>query len=692
MRFALAGNPNCGKTTLFNNLTGSTAHVGNWSGVTVERKEGTYKGLSEPITIIDLPGIYSLSPYSPEEIVARNYIIDESPDVVINIVDATNLERNLYLTTQILETDSPVVVALNMMDIVEKEGDKLDVKKLESALGVPVVSISALKSSNISQLMEKAYAASKTRRPGKSILEKSFLGKGITKTEELLKNDNITKSVTFQAVKLLENDSIQQSKVSQKTQTEIEKIKNEIPVPEEFAGDFESAIADARYKYITANYKSVLEKSKKSGEMSTSDKIDSVLTHKFLGIPAFLLIMFFVFHLTFGSNLFFITGLETPGVMLQTLVGDLMGMFIDFVSGALESAGVSDVLYGLVVNGLLGGLDAVLSFIPQIMLLFVFLSLMEDSGYMARAAFIMDRLFRRFGLSGKAFMPMLMGFGCSVPAMMATRTLENEKDRKLTIMLMVGFSCGAKLPIWSLFAMALFPDNADTVVFAIYLLGILWALLSAVILKKTLLKGEAPPFIMELPNYHWPQLKSLVLHIWDKLKGYVVRAGTIIAASSIVIWFLANFSFSFQMVDENSVNSMLGIMGSVLVPIFKPLGFVAGAEGWKSIVAILTGLIAKEMVVATMGVLYTPSIGADALEDDGALAALFPVIAATFSPAAAFSFMVFNLLSVPCMAAVGAARAELRSAKWLTITIVFWLSSAYIVSFLVYNVGRLLGF
>lgn len=697
MKFALAGNPNSGKTTLFNLLTGSTAHTGNWPGVTVERKEGVYKPRDksqEKADIVDLPGIYSLSPYTPEEVVARDYILDDGPDLIINIVDATNLERNLYLTTQIMESDIPVVVALNMTDVLQKTGSSIDADDLSKKLGVPVVAISALRSEGIDKLMSTAYKAAAGKREGHSLLESSNMASALAETVKLFRDRGASHPV-FRAVKALEGD-ISYSGDDADIASRIEDIKEKIELDPVLEGDMEAAVADIRYKNITSNYKNVLTHSETRSHISTSDKIDRVLTHKFLGLPIFFLFMYLVFHLTFAEPLMFTDnfvedGLPSPGVLLQTWMIDATDAVIDAASGALESMGASDWVMGLIVDGLFAGVGAVLSFLPQILMLFLFLSIMEDTGYMARAAFLMDRPLRRFGLSGKAFMPLLMGFGCSVPAMMGSRTLDDEKERRLTIMLMPFFSCGAKLPIWSMFAAAIFPHNADNAVFAIYFIGIATAVITAIILRTTILKGSASVFIMELPAYHMPQLRNLTMHLWEKLRGFVVRATTLIAGATVVIWFLSNFDFSLSMVEPNSNETIVGVLGTMIVPIFRPLGFASSPEAWKAVVAIVTGLIAKEMVVSTLGVLYT-GVEGDALEDEGAADTLGLALVATFSPAAALSFMVFNLLSVPCMAAVATANAELRSAKWLWITIGFWLATAWVGSFIVFHAARLMGF
>ncbi|MDL2263740.1 ferrous iron transport protein B [Synergistaceae bacterium OttesenSCG-928-I11] len=705
MRFALAGNPNSGKTTLFNLLTGSTAHVGNWPGVTVDRKEGTYrnKGVKasdacERIDIVDLPGIYSLSPYTPEEVVARNYILDEmgdGPDLIINIVDATNLERNLYLTTQIMESDIPVVVALNMTDVLHRNGAKIDERALSERLGVPVVAISALHAEGIGELMNRACEVAKKGRKGSSVIEDSPMAEAFGRIVDLFREKGLSHPV-FRAVKAIEGDILYTGDNADVARR-IEEIKHNIALRPELEGDFEAAVADARYRYITEHYKSAITRPSGKSGRSTSEKIDSVLTNKVLGLPIFFLFMFLVFHLTFAEPLMFTDrfvedGIPSPGVLLQTWMGNFTDAVTEATAGLLESMGASDWATGLIIDGLFAGVGGVLSFLPQILMLFLFLSIMEDTGYMARAAFLMDRPLRRFGISGKAFLPLLMGFGCSVPAMMGTRTLDDEKERRLTIMLMPFFSCGAKLPIWSMFAAAIFPNNADKAVFAIYFIGIAAAIGAAIVLRGTILKGAASVFIMELPAYHWPKLRNVAANLWEKARGFIVRATTIIAGATIVIWFLSNFDFSFSMVDPNSQESIVGVLGSALVPIFRPLGFASMPDAWKAVVAIVTGLIAKEMVVSTLGVLYNPEVEGDALEDDAAAGALAAALVASFSPAAALSFMTFNLLSVPCMAAVATANAEMRSGKWLWITIGFWLLTAWVGAFIVYHATRLMGF
>jgi len=694
MRLALVGNPNCGKTTLFNVLTGSTAHVANWPGVTFDRREGIYKHATERVTVVDLPGIYSLSPYSPEEVVSRNFIIDENPELIINIVDATNLERNLYLTTQLLETDLPIVVALNMMDIVKKNGIQIDMAALEKRLGVPVVSVSALLGDGAKGLMEKAIATAKTERFATSVLAKSGLGEAYDGVVQLMRDKNVAHPI-FHGVKLLEGDSLERGMHPELHGT-VKALRDKVKLDACFDNDFEAAVADARYKYIEKEYAMTVKKSASMPLSETTAKIDKLLTHKFLGIPMFALLMFIVFHLTFTEDLLFLSklgileeGIPSPGVFLLGWTEILMEWISGLFSGGLEALGAADWVHGLVVDGVLAGMGAVLSFLPQILILFLFLSIMEDTGYMSRAAFLMDRILQKFGLSGKAFMPLLMGFGCSVPAIMGTRTLQNDKERKLTIMLLPFFSCGAKLPIWAMFCAAIFPNNADFAVFCIYFIGIITAIIVAIILDKTLLKGPVAPFILELPAYHVPHVKSLLLHLWEKLKEFVFRATTLIAGATVIIWFLSNFSFTMHMVDPNSAESILGVIGNFLRPVFLPLGFASGADGWRNVVAIVTGLIAKEMVVSTMGVLYNPGVEGDALEDETAATMLSTALVAAFSPVAALAFMAFNLLSVPCMAAVAAANAEFKSGKWTWITIGVWLSTAWIISFVINLFGSL---
>jgi len=694
LKFALVGNPNCGKTTLFNELTGSNAYVGNWPGVTIERKEGKYKKPGQDIDIIDLPGIYSLSPYTPEEIIARNYIMDEAPDAIINIVDATNPERNLYLTTQILETDYPLVIALNMIDQVEKSGDTVDVEALAEEMGAPVVPISALKAKGTHKLMETAIAAAQKKREAKNIVAHPALSPSIAAIREVVLKTK-TAHPLFYAVKLLESDPIVMGKQSFAPFIGQIKELQEQAAKAYGSYDFEAIIAGIRYDYISANCTPLIKNHQESGALSTSDKIDRVLTHKIFGIPIFLLAMLLVFHLTFANSLFGIEDIPGPGVFLQGLVESLIGWIAAGLTYALQAGGASPWLFALVIDGIVGGVGAVASFIPQIGIMFLFLSIMEDSGYMARGAFIMDRALRKFGLSGKSFIPMIMGFGCGVTGILATRTLECEKDRRITAMLIPFMSCGAKAPIYALFAGVLFADHAGLMTFSIYLIGILAAVTSGIILKNTVFRGKVSPFVMELPTYHFPQLKTLLKHVWEKLKGFVVRAGTILVLATIVIWFLSSFGATasgFGMVDGNSQKSILGVIGSAIQPFFVPLGFGAGDHGWKAIIAILTGLVAKEMVVSTMGVLYSPGFGGNDYANDMTGTVLASHVAAIFSPAAALSFMAFNLLTIPCLASVAVMRSEMNSHKWSAFIIAFWILVSWVVSFLIYQVGTMMGF
>ncbi|MDR3133420.1 MAG: ferrous iron transport protein B [Prevotellaceae bacterium] len=724
MKFALVGNPNSGKTTLFNTLTGSSARVGNWPGVTVDKKEGLYKcraplalerggGDNPPATkihIVDLPGIYSLSPYTPEEVIARQFIVEEKPDLIINIVDATNLERNLYLTTQLLEIDIPVVVALNMMDVIKREGAEIDVAALSGKLGVPVVPISALKAGDARTLMGKAVEtleywppAGHNRPVVAGRFPSPFAG---------LYNDVLQQVMAhgighpvFHTIKLLENDAIELlHDTGLLTAIQQRKLQFEhsatIPAGASHpAVDYEAEIADLRYKFITNEVKPAVVKRYRNNSLSQSEKIDRLLTHRVWGLPAFLGILFAVFHLIFAADFLFLKRLgvlnesvPSLGVLLQGYTESLQTFAGEQLSGLLQSANAAPWATGLLVDGLVNGVCAVLTFLPQILLLFLFLSILEDTGYMARVAFLMDRPLRRFGLSGKAILPMLMGFGCSVPAMMGTRTLDNEKEKRLTLMLIPFFSCGAKLAIWSIIVATMFPDNADFVVFAIYATGVAVAVLAALALKKTVFKNNRSNFVLELPVYRLPRIKNTSLYLWEKLKGFLITVTTIVAAATIVIWFLQNFNFRFELLEPgDSANSILGQIGSSIRWVFAPLGFAQTPDSWKLIVAILTGLIAKELVVATMGVLYIPGFSEEAAQTPEGESSLIAVLGAlsVFSPLTAMTFMIFNLLSVPCFAAVATAFAELKSIKWTLFTLFFWFTTAWTVSFIVYQAGAL---
>lgn len=716
IKFALAGNPNSGKTTLFNCLTGATAHVGNWPGVTVDKKEGVYKKCAENIQIVDLPGIYSLSPYTPEEVIARNFILDEKPDLIINIVDATNLERNLYLTTQLLEIGVPIVVALNMMDAVEKKGDKINSKTLEDALAVPVVEISALKEKGIKELMDKAYAASKRKREAVSVLGGSKLSEVISEIKTVLYNKK-TDEPLFHAIKLVENDELEIKNHPKEYET-VKEYRDKIK-DESFGDDFEAMVADERYKYITKHFgKAITKKDGEKNSLSKSDKADRVLTHRIWGIPIFLAILFAVFHLTFSENFLYLAtalpkdwvslqgtwgeglfgssdGIASPGVILFNLLDKITGSISDAVAGGMEGA-TSAWAQGLVVDGILGGLFAVMSFLPQILVLFMFFSILEDSGYMARVAFILDRIFRRFGLSGRAFMPMIMGFGCSIPAMINTRTLADDKERMATIRVIPFFSCGAKLPILTAIAGGIVQffavSNADAITYGMYILGITVAILSVIVMRSTTMRGDTPPFIMELPAYHAPQAKALFIHLWDKLKHFVKKAFTIIFVSTILIWVLSHFSFGWSyLADEQMESSILAGLGKLVQPLFTPLGFGSqlGATGWVFVVAAITGLIAKENVIATFGVLaaclgYAYNGDADA---EGIIAASIMISATGITIPALISFIAFNMTTIPCFAAVATAKAELGSKKRFYNTLVFWLVVSYLTGTVVYLVG-----
>lgn len=722
IKFALAGNPNCGKTTLFNALTGSTAHVGNWPGVTVDKKEGVYKKCAEPIEILDLPGIYSLSPYTPEEVIARNYILDEKPDLVINIVDATNLERNLYLTTQLMEIEVPVVVALNMMDAVEKAGDKVSAKALEDELAVPVVEISALKGKGIKELMDRAYAASKRRREAVSVLGNSKLAGAISEVKALLYGGGV-KDPLFHAIKLVESDEIE-IKAHPEAYKLVEEYKTQIK-DDVFGDDFEAIVADERYKYISKHFaKAFVRKNGEAVKLTKSDKADKVLTHRIWGIPIFAVIMFLVFHLTFSEDFLYLgaagalpenwvtlagtwgegifgssDGISSPGVILFNLLDTITASISDAIAGAMEST-TSAWAQGLVVDGIFGGLFAVLSFLPQILVLFMFFSILEDSGYMARVAFILDRIFRRFGLSGRAFMPMIMGFGCSIPAMINTRTLADDKERMATIRVIPFFSCGAKLPILVAIAGGIVQffgvSNSDAITYGMYILGIAVAIIAVIVMRNTTMRGDTPPFIMELPAYHAPQAKALGIHLWDKTKHFVKKAFTIILASTILIWFLLHFSWDWHyLADEEMGSSILAGIGQLIQPLFTPLGFGSqlGAYGWVFVVAAVMGLIAKENVIAGFGTMAAVIMAAtggayDAEADaEGITAAAIMIKQTGIEIPALISFIAFNMTTIPCFAAVATAKAELGSKKNFRNTLIFWLITSYIVGTVVYLVG-----
>ncbi len=675
MRIALAGNPNSGKTTLFNALTGSNQYVGNWPGVTVEKKEGKTDIHGKPVTVVDLPGIYSLSPYSMEEIVARDFIIGEAPDAIINIVDATNLERNLYLTVQLLELERPMVLALNFMDEVEKNGDRIDVDKLSHSLGIPVVPITAKTGEGLDELM---HAAHRQMHLGYTIepddLYDDFTHEIHHRVGELIHDRAYAAKIPahWAAIKLLEGDNIVEEALGldEKTRAAVEAVAREYESGDPL-GDRETMIADSRYRYIASVLSGAYERARKEGEKSVSDRIDRIATHKVLAIPAFLVAMLIVFYITFGPF----------GSWLSDLVATMMDNVLgSAVRAGLTAAGAAPWLISLCVDGVIAGVGGVLTFLPQIALLFFFLSLLEDSGYMARAAFIMDRLLKRFGLSGKAFIPMLMGFGCTVPAVMGARTMENEKDRRMTIMLVPFMSCSAKLPVYGLIAAAFFGRWAGLVVFGLYLLGLLLAIVSGLIFKKTLFKGDTAAFVMELPPYRMPSMKNTLRHVWEKVRGFLVRAGTLILLMSVVLWFLQSFDKHLLLTEDPSA-SLLGILGGFIAPAFRPMGFGT----WQAAVALLTGLVAKEAVVASLSMFYGFSLTAGSSVVAGALSGTFA------TPLAAFAFLVFILLYVPCVAAVSAIRKEMNSLKWTLASIGWQILAAYVVSLLAYQLGHLLG-
>lgn len=672
IKIGLAGNPNCGKTTMFNDLTGSTQYVGNWPGVTVEKKGGKIKGYKD-VEIVDLPGVYSLSPYTLEEVVTRNFMIDDMPDAIINIIDASNIERNLYLTTQILELGIPTVIALNMIDIVEKNGDKIDINKLSKILGCPVVETSALKGKGIREVADKAIELAKSKEKFKFSLPYSkecdeTLSEIERFAEKNIKSEGMPKR--YLAVKLFERDEkiLEKLNLSQDTSNKLEEIikKGEKNIDD----DSESIITSDRYAFIG---EVVSLSVKKTGNIheTTSDKIDKIVTNRFLALPIFAGIMWAVYYIAVSS-----LGTIVTDWTNDTLFGEVIS---ENLGALLESLNVADWLYGLIIDGIVGGVGAVLGFVPQIMLLFLLLSILEDCGYMARVAFIMDRIFRRFGLSGKSFIPMLISSGCGVPGIMATRTMENDRDRKMTIMLTTFIPCGAKLPIIALFAGALF-GGASWVAPSVYFLGIAMIIICGIILKQTkLFKGEPAPFVMELPQYHVPSAKNVLLHMWDRAKAFIIKAGTVIFVACGVIWFLSSFDFRLQMVDTSE--SILAAIGNVFAPLFAPLGF----GNWQSSVASITGLVAKENVVGTFGVLFGI---AEAAEDDPTL---MQNISGLFTVASAYAFMAFNMLNAPCFAAIGAIRREMGSWKWMWITLGFQTGTAYLVALVINQVGSFIG-
>jgi ferrous iron transport protein B len=670
IKIALTGNPNCGKTTMFNDLTGSSQYVGNWPGVTVEKKEGKLKHHKDVI-VTDLPGIYSLSPYSLEEVVTRDYLILEKPDVIINIVDATNIERNLYLTTQLVEVGLPVVVALNMMDVVKKSGDEIDIEKLSRALGCEVVKTSALRGEGLKELADRAVAAAREKKAAAVLHE---FGTGIEKAiggiEDLIRESVKDANAHWFAVKLFERDEkvLEQLSLPGDISSKIEAII--LGAEDEEDDDAESIIANARYEYIGGLVKNAVKK-KARGEATVSDKIDRIVTNRWLALPIFFIIMWGIYFVSIQ-----LLGSMTIGWM-DTLFGGWIG---GGASAFLTAVGAAPWLQGLIVDGIIGGVGAVFSFVPQLMILFFFLSVMEDIGYMARVAFIMDRIFRRFGLSGKSFIPMLIGTGCSVPGIMASRTIENDRDRKMTIMLTPFIPCGAKLPVFALMVGALFPHDA-WVGSSMYILGIGVVVLSGIILKRTpMFKGKPAPFVMELPQYRLPRPKGVLIHMWERGKHFIVKAGTIILVALTAIWFLQAFDTSFQLVTDPS-RSLLADIGRAIAPIFAPLGF----GSWQASSAALTGLVAKENIVGTFGILF--GLGGGMSETDPTL---IGSIGSLFNPVSAYAFMAFTLLAAPCFAAIATMHREMGSTKWTARALLYQTGTAYLVALVIFQVGRLI--
>ena len=682
IRIALAGNPNCGKTTLFNALTGSNQYVGNWPGVTVEKKEGKLKKDSS-VTITDLPGIYSLSPYTLEEVVARNYLVEERPEAILNIVDGTNIERNLYLTTQLTELGIPVVVAINMMDIVRKNGDKIDIEKLSKAMGCKVVEISALKGDGIEEAAEAAIEAAKS---GKTIPMHTFSGAvehAIAHIEEAAVHNMPDEQQRWYAIKIFERDEKVLEKLALSPELAKHIEKDILSAERELDDDAESIITNERYNYIAAVLSGGAYKKKHAGRLSISDKIDCVVTNRILALPIFALVIWLVYTISIGT-----VGDWTVGFMNDTLFG---GIFIPGVAGALEAIGCAPWLISLIADGIIGGVGAVLGFVPQMLILFMLLSLLEDCGYMSRVAFILDRLFRKFGLSGKSFIPLLVATGCGVPGIMASRTIESERDRRMTIMTTGFMVCGAKTPIVGLLAAALF-DGGAWVATAAYFIGIAAVVISGIILKKfKAFAGNPAPFVMELPAYHAPLAKNVIRTTWDRGWGFVKRAGTVIVAAGIIIWILNSLSFEggFHFITEaRGGASILEAIGTAISFIFVPLGF----NTWQAAVATVLGLVAKEEVVGTFGSLSSMANADWAFEAVEAMDSNISIIGSEFfggSKLAGFSFMIFNLLCAPCFAAMGAIRREMNSAKWTWAAIGWMTCFAYAIALIVYQVGML---
>lgn len=711
IRIALAGNPNCGKTTMFNNLTGSNQYVGNWPGVTVEKKEGKMKGMKD-VVVTDLPGIYSLSPYTSEEVVSRDYLIKDNPDAILDLVDATNIERNLYLTTQLLELGKPTVIALNMIDVLKKSGDSVDTEKLQAELGCAVIETSALKGTGVK---EAAAAAKKAAESGKAFIPSAVFSKDveeyISKMEALVPSTVKSELKRWYAIKLLERDSVVlgQLALSSADSAKAEEISKALEKAKD--DDVESIITNERYVYIQGIVSRCVRKS--GQKMTRSDKIDRIVTNRWLGIPIFLAVMWVVYYIAVSSLGTVLTDWANDG-----LFGDgwnflgIEGLAIPGISASVEealtNAGANEVLIDCIVNGVIGGVGAVLGFVPQMAVLFLLLSLIEDCGYMVRIAFVMDRIFRKFGLSGKSFIPLLVGSGCGVPGIMASRTIENDNDRRLTIFTTTWVPCGAKLPVIALISGVIGAKltgwDGGSLTLLMYVIGIGAVVMAAIMLKKTKpFHGKAAPFVMELPQYHLPQLKTVLMHTWERLRGFIVKAGTILFVACLVIWFLSSYGFAspkdevvengevveeaveggFGLVDADE--SLLADVGNVIRYVFKPLGFGEKVGGWQSAAASLSGFSAKEAIVSTMGVLA--NVDEENVEDDAVVA---EAIGGWFATAlAAFAFLMFNLLDSPCLAAIATMANELKSRKWFWFAIIFQNVFAYVLTLIVYQLGML---
>ena len=678
IKIALAGNPNCGKTTMFNALTGANQYVGNWPGVTVEKKEGKLKSkkTKEEVIVTDLPGIYSMSPYTLEEVVSRDYVLKENPDVIIDLVDATNIERNLYLTTQLIETGVPVVIALNMADLLAKRGIKIDVKRLSMLLDCPIIETSALKGEGLDKLIDEAVKVAKKSEIDlpKDIFSEELEG-AVAEVKSVLPSSVSEEKKRWYAVKFLENDSkvVESMKLSGAAAQTVEAQRRALEKKHD--DDMESIVTDERYKFIQKIVSTTVQKGKE--KLTTSDKIDCIVTNRFLGIPIFMLVMWIVYYVS----------VTTVGTFVTDWTNDVFVVAIqDAATSALSAIGAGDMVMGLVVDGIIGGLGAVLGFVPQMAILFLFLSILEDCGYMVRIAFVMDRVFRHFGLSGKSFIPLLISSGCGIPGIMASKTIEQDNDRRLTIMTATFIPCGAKLPVIALMGGVISGEVAgyqesSFIAPLMYFIGIVAVLVAAIILKKTKpFSGKPAPFVMELPQYHIPQAKTVLLHVWERLKGFIIKAGTILFLACVVMWFLGGFGFvdgSFGMV-EDSADSLMAMIGGVIAPLFAPLGF----GEWQPVAASISGFTAKEAIVSTMGVLANVSGDTeDAVNVAAGVASWFP------SSIAAFTFLMFNLLDSPCLAAIATMAQQMQSRKWFWFAILFQNIFAYIVCLCVYQIG-----